>query len=342
MRFVGLVLFLTCLWRPIPGIAQNTAEIDKIADTMVRLCVGGGHTEATSGTGSGGADLSLRSLDVTGNLKGEFKIEKTNAEGLVKGLDSALSKVAADQADKVRECLKPVRDRLLDIMLPMQKQGSAGQTVTAPGGIVTQGQSGNNFIVTAPQPVFSRPPQNILIDAQCEAKLLTTTTLAPEETIKLLGLWPTPIANGGEGLQETSITGSEKYVWPKPAEGSFPILNGYKCKITNYTDAPIFDVWIELREVFIECIRDQTSPNQMHMGRITLRRGWRINIKKIDVGIANAFVFYTYNGSDKVVILSIPDAMTVTMPNNTVQSVRLVHSGPMQLWPQLKLPVPKS
>ena len=31
--------------------------------------------------------------------------------------------MAADQADKVRACLKPVRDRLLDVMLPAKQTG---------------------------------------------------------------------------------------------------------------------------------------------------------------------------------------------------------------------------
>src|SRR3954468_18254259 len=134
MRFVNLALFIACAGWPAIGAAQSAAETEKIADMMVRLCVGGGRTEATSSGGTGGADLSLRSLDVTGNLKGEFKISKSSAEGLVHGLDNALGQVAADQADKVRVCLHPVRERLLDVMLPSQKQG-AGQTVTAPGGV---------------------------------------------------------------------------------------------------------------------------------------------------------------------------------------------------------------
>jgi hypothetical protein len=117
---------------------------------MVRLCVGGGRTEATSGTGTGGADLSLRSLDVKGNLKGEFKINKSSAEGLVNGLDNALSQVAADQADKVRVCLQPVRERLLDVMLPPKKQGSTGQTVTAPGGVAVGGDVKNSPITINP------------------------------------------------------------------------------------------------------------------------------------------------------------------------------------------------
>jgi hypothetical protein len=151
MRFAGVGLLLVCAW-PVLSAAQTSAEIDKIADTMVRLCVGGGSTQATSGTGSGGADLSLRSLDVKGNLKGQFTVSKSSAEGLVHGLDNALGQVAADQADKVRACLQPVRARLLDVMLPA-KQGSAGQTVTAPGGVAVGGDVSHSPIT------IGNPPQ---------------------------------------------------------------------------------------------------------------------------------------------------------------------------------------
>jgi hypothetical protein len=118
---------------------------------MVRLCLGGGRSEAVSGGGTGGADLSLRSLDVKGNLKGEFKISKSSAEGLVNGIDNALTQVAADQADKVRTCLQPVRERLLDVMLPPKKEGAAGQSVTAPGGVAV-GRDVKNSPITIGTP----------------------------------------------------------------------------------------------------------------------------------------------------------------------------------------------
>ncbi len=135
IRFLGVAIFVACPWWPTLGAAQDSAEINKIADTMVRLCLGGGRSEAVSGGGTGGADLSLRALDVKGNIQGEFKVSKSSAEGLVNGIDNALTQVAADQADKVRACLQPVRERLLDVMLPPNKQGAAGQSVTAPGGV---------------------------------------------------------------------------------------------------------------------------------------------------------------------------------------------------------------
>jgi len=118
MRLYTFALLLgTTVW-PAMSAAQNTDNLDRFADTMVRLCVGGGHTETVSEGGSGGANLSLRSLDVTGDIKGEIKVDKSTAEGLVAGINNAMSQVAANEADKVRDCLAPVRARLMEVMLP--------------------------------------------------------------------------------------------------------------------------------------------------------------------------------------------------------------------------------
>ena len=155
MRLAKFALFLASISWPAAGVAQDSAEIQRTADMMVRLCLAGGHTESMSGGGTGGADLSLRSLDVKGSLKAEFKINKSSAEGLVNGIDNALSQVAADQADKVRGCLQPVRERLLDVMLPSQRQGFEGQTITAPGGVAA-GRDVTGPITIGPPPEPSR------------------------------------------------------------------------------------------------------------------------------------------------------------------------------------------
>ncbi|MGH6935054.1 MAG: hypothetical protein ACRED2_02545 [Methylocella sp.] len=155
MRLAKFALFLASILCPAAGVAQDSAEIGRIADTMVRLCLAGGHTESMSGGGSGGADLSLRSLDIKGALKAEFKVAKSSAEGLVNGIDNALSQVAADQADKVRGCLQPVRERLLDVMLPPQRQNSEGQTVSAPGGVAA-GRDVTGPITIGPPPEPAR------------------------------------------------------------------------------------------------------------------------------------------------------------------------------------------
>ena len=66
MRRVAYCLLAGCWLWPTIGNAQDAARIQQIADTMVRLCVGGGHTDAKSGGGSGGADLSAAILGCDG------------------------------------------------------------------------------------------------------------------------------------------------------------------------------------------------------------------------------------------------------------------------------------
>jgi hypothetical protein len=53
-------------------VIQDSADINEIADTMVRLCLGGGRSEAVNGGGTG-ADLSRRALDVKGNTRASSK-----------------------------------------------------------------------------------------------------------------------------------------------------------------------------------------------------------------------------------------------------------------------------
>jgi hypothetical protein len=118
MRHAWLAYPIALILWASASVAQSDApaDVQSIVDNMVRLCLGGGSTQAITGAATGGTDISLR--DVKGNLKGEFKINKSIVEGLSNGIDNALTQVAADQADKVRDCLKPVRDRLLDLWLP--------------------------------------------------------------------------------------------------------------------------------------------------------------------------------------------------------------------------------
>jgi hypothetical protein len=62
-----------------------------------------------------------------------------------------------------------------------------------------------------PKPTAGPPPKpTALIDAQCQPKILTTTPLAPGETLNVLQLWPLPEANGGGGLADMSITKRER------------------------------------------------------------------------------------------------------------------------------------
>jgi hypothetical protein len=122
MHFGRISFFIVCLLWPATALALDAAEFKQIVDTMIRLCMGGGHIESKSGTGAGGAEVSLKSLDARSQVKGEISISRSNAEGLVNGLDNAMTNIAANEADKVRDCLKDDRARLLDVMLPLNEK----------------------------------------------------------------------------------------------------------------------------------------------------------------------------------------------------------------------------
>lgn len=109
----ALVSFLVS---SIPGVAQP-AKVQEAVDILLKLCVAGGERIVISGGGDTGVDISLKKLDVMGQVRGEIKIDKTEARGLVDGLSSALSQISAEQADKVRECIKPYRDAIMSLIL---------------------------------------------------------------------------------------------------------------------------------------------------------------------------------------------------------------------------------
>jgi hypothetical protein len=68
-------------------------------------------------------------------------------------------------------------------------------------------------------------------------------------------------------------------------------------------------------------------------GEIKVARKWSIQIDKIDIGAGNPFTFYIYNMSDTMVIVSMPDSLTLQTAGDNTTNVRLIHSLPMQFWP---------
>lgn len=95
------------------AFAQGKPDTEAMVNTMVRLCLDGGSIQALSVEGSAGADFALRSLDANGKVKGEVKINRSSAEGIVDGISRTLTPTQTAEADKVRECLRPVREALL-------------------------------------------------------------------------------------------------------------------------------------------------------------------------------------------------------------------------------------
>jgi hypothetical protein len=113
------------LWAGAAAAQNFPADVQQIADMMVRLCLAGGRTQAVTGAVTVGTDVLLQSLDDKGNVTAEFKINKSGAQALVIGINNTLTNVAAEQADKLRDCLQPVRERLLELFLPPVKAPDA-------------------------------------------------------------------------------------------------------------------------------------------------------------------------------------------------------------------------
>jgi hypothetical protein len=117
MRSGKFVIPIVCMMCAGPANSQDPS-LESAVKIMVLLCVGGGHVDASNAGVGAEADLSLRSFDVKGKATLDYKVNRSTAQGLVHGIDSALTQVAADQADKVRACLGPVRAAVQEILFP--------------------------------------------------------------------------------------------------------------------------------------------------------------------------------------------------------------------------------
>ena len=181
---------------------------------MVNVCIGGGRIEATSGA-TGRTDLLFRSLDVKGDLNGELTIRELSAKGLIKDLDKALNQVKADQADKVRACLEPVRERLLAILFPSKvakPQESASSLATPFDGsyAFVSGSKVNETALTSggrPSlcPNIKPLPSLVIAGGQVRYAPDWAGTIGPEGELVLRP--ERPLARGSEAAPEITIWG---------------------------------------------------------------------------------------------------------------------------------------
>ena len=119
--FKKIVLFMLispCL------CAEEDLSIQEWLDIFIDSCVGSGTSYIVSGSVDAGLGLSLKKFSASGNLEGKVKITKSSYRLLSEGISNAMSDTAANQADKVRDCLSPVRRNLLIAM--NQQMGNVG------------------------------------------------------------------------------------------------------------------------------------------------------------------------------------------------------------------------
>ena len=129
----NIALFLTLMTWAETIAAQNVAidarqivvkDVRQIIGTIVQSCIGNGRIQVVSPDGT---DIFLRSLNVRGNV--QFKLGKSSVMELVKSIDNTL---AQDHIDKVRVCLLPVRQALLNTRLEATADRPVVPAVSAP------------------------------------------------------------------------------------------------------------------------------------------------------------------------------------------------------------------
>ena len=113
-RFLPILFFLFVADRP------ASADMDNVVSQLVKICFGGGSANEVEGAATAETAITLKALR-TGNIGGTAgvagKYKKSEWEGLIGGINSNLTQLQADQADKARECLKPYMPGIVQAIL---------------------------------------------------------------------------------------------------------------------------------------------------------------------------------------------------------------------------------
>jgi hypothetical protein len=93
--------------------AEDVEKADQAAKILISLCVSGGNISIRKSENS-------QNIRLEGNNE-EIFYEEKNLTGLVEGINSAISDLAAEQANEARDCMKPYINRILSLMLGEEK-----------------------------------------------------------------------------------------------------------------------------------------------------------------------------------------------------------------------------
>lgn len=96
------------------------ADIRDVASFLLQVCQGGGTSSQIEGEAKGDVAVTLKALrtgDVGANGVLGGKYTKSDWEGLQGGINSGISQLQADQADKARACLVPYMQGIVKAIL---------------------------------------------------------------------------------------------------------------------------------------------------------------------------------------------------------------------------------
>lgn len=107
------------------GEARSAPKMQETVELLMQICVGKSTFEKLETSGKGDVALTLQKLKslgdfgVSGGASATFTKEQW--VGLSGGISKELTAVQADQADKVRECLKPYMAGIVKAILETSK-----------------------------------------------------------------------------------------------------------------------------------------------------------------------------------------------------------------------------
>jgi len=104
----GALLFIvlsTCLSATTELLADD--QVEKAVRVLTTLCVSGGTVTHV--------DYSKNQFSME-STKGSVSVAKSEAQGLVDGIGTKLNSLAAEQADKARECMRPYLEQVLAML----------------------------------------------------------------------------------------------------------------------------------------------------------------------------------------------------------------------------------
>jgi hypothetical protein len=108
MRYLRTVVFSVVL-SSIGNCMAAASNSELAAKLLIRLCLAGGLVTVET-------LVKEKAFSIEGE-NSKLVIESKEISGFSNGLNSELSNLSADQANRARKCIEPYRDRIMDVLL---------------------------------------------------------------------------------------------------------------------------------------------------------------------------------------------------------------------------------
>jgi hypothetical protein len=135
IQLIATLAALTISGATVRSASSNNVQLAIQAITI--LCVGTSTDEQLSLNTGSAAGVSVGRVDAGGDSLGpEARLNRKSIQGLVVGLNNVVSGLAAEQANRARDCMKPYLDRIVNAIIgdaPPHHKPPGAKPPTRPG-----------------------------------------------------------------------------------------------------------------------------------------------------------------------------------------------------------------